>query len=87
MTPGIETHTRYVDRWKHAISKMEQCRVLLGKVNDLLEVETEKQFLYYRYIKGMRTAEISKKIHRSVSSLVRDRAAIITLISAMPCPV
>ena len=87
LSSGIEVYTAYIERWRAAVAEMERARELLSAVNKKLEHDSEKQYLYFRYVKGMRNSQITKQIHRSSSSLWRDRTAILALISSMTYPV
>lgn len=83
----VDAHQRYVDAWREAYDRMKRSYAVLSFVAGLVSGEKEKQFIYYRYVKGMKIAEISRRLHRSVSSLKRDRRAIIELIKDIPVPV
>ena len=83
----IDEHEVYVRAWCEAISEMQKTRELLSRVSLVLDNESERKFLFYRYVKGLSPQDVASALCRSRSSLFRDRKAILDRIASMPYPV
>ena len=83
----IEEHEEYIKAWCEAISDMQKTREVLSRVSLALDTESERKFLFYRYVKGLSPQDVAQMLCRSRSSLFRDRKAILDRIATMPYPV
>ena len=83
----IDEHEEYINAWRKAILEMQKARELLSRVNLALDNESERKFLFYRYVKGLSPQDVAQALCRSRSSLFRDRKAILDRIASMSYPV
>ena len=80
LSSKIDIHQKLLCRRDKAGQKMANARELLYRVEDMLDKEAERSFLWHRYVKGLDIKEIQAKTYRSRSALMYDRANILTRI-------
>ena len=83
----IDEQEGYIKAWGDAIVEMRRAREVLSRVSLALDNESERKFLFYRYVKGLSPQDVAQTLCRSRSSLFRDRKAILDRIASMPYPV
>lgn len=76
----IEEKNRYIDAWAQAAYEREAARELIGVAISALTEDSHKSYVYYRYIVGLKVEEISHKTRRSMTSLRRDRSAVLEAV-------